>query len=67
MSSVLNVHPIAVPFGKENAVVPQDIRIPDGPSAQQATGIPKCSNAFVVPPKADAVPAVTFGLHIPSP
>ncbi len=51
----------------ENAFVPQSIRIPDGPSAQHAAGIPKDRRDSVSPPNADAVPGVTFGLHIPSP
>ena len=66
-SSTLKVQPREVPFGRENAFVPQSIRIPDGPSEQQPTGIPSAVRPSVTPPKAAAVPAVTFGLHIPSP
>ena len=43
------------------------MRIPDGPSAQQATGMPKPSSASDTPPNAAAVPGVTLMLHIPSP
>ena len=65
-SSKLKEQPIAVPFGMENAFVPQSIRIPEGPSAQQAMGIPLFRRDSVTPPNADAVPGVTFGEHIPS-
>ena len=66
-SSVLKVHPSAVPFGREKAFVPQSMRIPEGPSAQQPTGIPSAFMDSVTPPNAAAVPGVTLGLHIPSP
>ena len=66
-NGVLNVHPKDVPFGRENAFVPQSIRIPDGPSAQQAAGTPNACKLSVIPPNAAAVPGVTFPLHIPSP
>ena len=57
-----------VPFGKEKAFAPQSFLIPEGPSSQQAAGIPKVSRSLgETPPKAEAVPAVTRLLPIPSP
>ena len=56
-SSTLKVQPREVPFGSENAFVPQSIRIPDGPSEQHPTGIPSAVRPSVTPPKAAAVPA----------
>ena len=67
MSSVLNVQAIIVPLGRLKALVPQSRRIPEGPSSQQAAGMPKPVSLSVTPPNAEAVPAVTRGLPIPSP
>ena len=67
ISSSLKVAPSNVPIGSKNALVPQSILIPDGPSAQQSAGIPNLSSDGVRPPNAAAVPGVTFILHIPSP
>ena len=39
-SAVLKVQASSVPFGKEYAIVPQSIRMPEGPSEQHAIGIP---------------------------
>ena len=66
-SSKLNVHPSDVPFGSENAFVPQSSRSPEGPSVVHAAGIPNPRSDSVSPPNAEPVPGVTFGLHIPSP
>ena len=66
-SSGLNVEAIIVPFGRLKAFIPQSSRIPEGPSAQHTHGIPKLLRLSVTPPKAEAVPAVTFGLPMPSP
>ena len=66
-SSQLNVHPSSVPFGRENAFVPQSIRIPDGPSDAHSAGILNFLKDGVSPANAAAVPGVTFGLHMPSP
>ena len=63
----LKVQASKVPFGRLNAMVPQSIRMPEGPSAQQAVGIPKLTRFSVTPPNAPAVPAVTFGEFMPSP
>ncbi len=43
------------------------MRIPEGPSAQHPTGMPKPSRLSETPPNAAAVPGVTFRLHMPSP
>ena len=67
ISSSLNVAPSNVPIGSKNALVPQSILIPEGPSAQQSAGISNLSSEGVSPPNAAAVPGVTFILHIPSP
>lgn len=63
----LNVQAIIVPFGRLNALVPQSRRMPDGPSSQQPHGMPRAVSSSETPPKAAAVPAVTFGLFMPSP
>ena len=67
ISAVSNVEARAVPLGMAKAIAPLSIRIPLGPSEQQPTGTPISSRCFVTPPKAPAVPGVTFGEHIPSP
>ncbi len=56
-----------MPLGMAKAWVPQSMRMPLGPSAQQPVGMPKLSSRFVTPPKAPAVPGVTLGEHMPSP
>ncbi|MMZ64670.1 hypothetical protein D1872_270190 [compost metagenome] len=56
-----------VPIGTCVASSPLSMRIPEGPSAVQAIGIPYCSKPSLTPPKAEAVPDVTNGLLIPSP
>ena len=56
-----------MPFGRLNAFVPQSRRIPEGPSSQQAQGIPFSRRLSDTPPNAAAVPAVTLGLPMPSP
>ena len=66
-SSGSKVQASKVPLGRAYAMVPQSIRIPEGPSEQQAIGIPNLFSPSVTPPKAAAVPGVTFGEHIPSP
>ena len=66
-SSGSKVQASKVPFGRLNATVPQSIRMPEGPSEQQAMGIPNLFSPSVTPPKAAAVPGVTFGEHMPSP
>ena len=63
----MNVQASKVPPGRLNALVPQSIRRPDGPSVQQPAGMPKYVRFGVRPPKAAAVPGVTFGLDMPSP
>ena len=67
VSSVLKLQAISVPLGFENALVPQSILIPDGPSEQPAIGIPNPLSSSVTPPMAPAIPDVTLGEHIPSP
>ena len=66
-SAVLKVLASSVPLGRLNAFMPLSSRIPDGPSEQQPQGMPKCASSSDTPPKAAAVPGVTFGLPIPSP
>ena len=66
-SSSLNVQASSVPFGRLNAIEPQSMRMPEGPSEQQAVGMPKSSRFCVTPPNAPPVPAVTFGEFMPSP
>ena len=66
-SSGSKVQASKVPLGRAYAMVPQSIRIPEGPSEQQAIGIPNFFSPSVTPPKAAAVPGVTFGEHMPSP
>ena len=56
-----------MPFGSENAFIPESSLIPDGPSSQHTDGI-LCAIKFGdTPANADAVPAVTRELPIPSP
>ena len=66
-SSLLKVEAISVPFGRLKAFVPVSRRIPEGPSEQQPQGTPIFFSLSLTPPKAAAVPGVTFGEHIPSP
>ena len=61
------MHASKVPLGINVAFAPVSIRIPDGPSVPQATGIPNSSRDSVTPPNAQPVPPVTLGLFIPSP
>ena len=63
----LKVAPRHAPFGMAKAMLPQSMRMPLGPSAQQAMGMPNACSLSVTPPKAPAVPAVTLGEHMPSP
>ena len=44
------VHASIVPLGRLNAFIPQSIRIPEGPSAQQPQGIPIAARCFDTPP-----------------
>ena len=67
VSSLLNEEAIIVPFGRLKAFVPQSSLMPDGPSEQQPAGMPKPLRFSDTPPNAEAVPAVTLGLPMPSP
>ena len=62
-NSLLNEHPHRVPFGSENAFIPESSLIPDGPSSQHTDGILCAIKLGDTPANADAVPAVTIWHH----
>ena len=67
ISVSLKLHAKQVPLGSRNACVPQSMRMPLGPSAQQIAGMPSACSFGLSPPNAPAVPGVTLGEHMPSP